>query len=49
MLWSAHALRNLADREMLLRVVVEETMSEADVVTVDKTSKIDKSVKGFER
>jgi hypothetical protein len=36
-------------REMLLRVIVEETADEIVVVTIYKTSQIDKYVKGLER
>ena len=35
-------------REMLLRVIVEETTDEIVVVTIYKTSQIDKYVKGLE-
>lgn len=33
-------------REMLLRVVIEETMAETVIVTVHKTSRIAKHLKG---
>jgi hypothetical protein len=36
-------------REMLLRVVVEETIGETSVVTVYKTSRMDKYLKGLKR
>jgi hypothetical protein len=35
------------DQEMLLRVVVEDTGTETVVVTIDKTSRIDKYLRGL--